>query len=121
VRCNAYLDPVGESTGALRVEWDGDVVALETAPGDVIAFDPCARHASFGGARRLRWCVDYAAVPSEHDADRRHATKGLVEELGSWPHPPEWPVWRTWAADGTNSRRARAVATLRQLGVNLDD
>lgn len=134
VRFNAYLDPVGEATGALRVKVGShddlradpssdldDVAVLETKPGDVIAFDPRAMHASFGGTHRLRWCVDYAALPSGDDRGGVEATRGLVEELASWPHPPEWPVWRTWARNASHPRRLEAVAALRQLGVDIDD
>lgn len=134
VRFNAYLDPVDAATGALRIavrsqnrpavepiEACVEVAVLETEPGDVIAFDPRAFHASFGGTRRLRWCVDYATAPSTHDDVRAEATRGLVEELSSWPHPPDWPVWRSWSACVSSPRGREAVTTLRRLGVALDD
>lgn len=140
VRFNAYLDPVDETTGALRVaigsqnlpsvessqpfdamNADAEVAVLQTEPGDVVAFDPRAFHASFGGTRRLRWCVDYASVPATHDQVRAEATRGLVEELSSWPHPPDWPVWRSWSAGVSSSRGRKAVAALLKLGVALDD
>lgn len=139
VRFNAYLDRVEEATGALRIavrsqkrpavvpslfdptDAGVEVAVLQTEPGDVIAFDPRAFHASFGGTHRLRWCVDYAAVPSTHDVVRTEATRGLVEELSSWPHPADWPVWRSWAASVSSSRGREAVATLRKLGIGLED
>lgn len=140
VRFNAYLDPVDEATGALRIavrsqnlpaadspcsfdptEASAEIAVLQTEPGDVIAFDPRAFHASFGGTRRLRWCVDYAAVPPTRDSVRAEATRGLIQELSSWPHPPDWPVWRSWAACVSSSRGREAMTTLRKLGVGLDE
>jgi ectoine hydroxylase-related dioxygenase (phytanoyl-CoA dioxygenase family) len=134
VRFNAYLDPVDAATGALQIAVrsqdhrgvafdasDADVDVVQTEPGDVIAFDPRAFHASFGGTRRLRWCVDYAPVPPARDEARAEATLGLVEELSSWPHPDAWPVWRTWSAQVSSERGRRAVLALRNLGVCLDE
>src|SRR5262249_34191248 len=84
----AYLDPLRDETGALRVlpgshhRQPGDQVAawlatsdapaavdavpgspISTDPGDVIAFDEHLFHASAGGAARLQWRVDYLLAP----------------------------------------------------------
>jgi hypothetical protein len=124
VRFNAYLQPATESTGALRVvpgsqdrSLPDDVgVALETMPGDVIAFDPRVRHGAWGGGPRLRWNVDFVALPDESDAQRFAHTRGLIEELSSWPSTDRWPTWSEWAA-GTNEARQAAVQKLSALGV----
>jgi hypothetical protein len=68
-----YLEPVQRDRGALRVvpgshrspevDHDADTVALETEPGDVIAFDEHLRHGSAGGEHRHQWRVDFIADP----------------------------------------------------------
>jgi ectoine hydroxylase-related dioxygenase (phytanoyl-CoA dioxygenase family) len=87
----AYLEPLTARTGALRVvpgshtdlaqafpeaalleDLDraaGD--AVETEPGDVIAFDEHLIHGSVGGVRRLQWRVDYIADPCSTDEEQR--------------------------------------------------
>lgn len=70
----AYLEPLDETNGALRVDGgshragtmeavDGTGHAVATEPGDVIAFDEHLWHSSSGGAERLQWRVDYLADP----------------------------------------------------------
>ena len=57
----AYLDPLTATSGALRVRPGshlgeaGDEVVVETAPGDLVAFDEHLVHGSVGGAIRRQW------------------------------------------------------------------
>jgi hypothetical protein len=146
VRVNAYLDPVTETSGALRVvpasqhgslpvdiarqrdaNWPRETpsvkpgVALETSPGDVVVFDPRVHHGSWGGRSRLRWSVDYAGMVGADDDAARAKLVALIEDLSDWPTTPAWPTWSQWAAGagGTEARR-RAIATLHDLGVLPD-
>lgn len=92
-------------------------VAVETDPGDVIAFDPRTRHGSMGGEQRLAWNVDYAALPDSADAIYHERTRDLVLELSSWPHPARWPVWDEWiSARPRSDERARAISRLVSIG-----
>ena len=142
LRLNAYLQPSAADTGSLRVvpaSQQGSLptdiaemlkhqrtlrarpdalpgVALETMPGDVIAFDPRVHHGAWGGGRRLRWSVDFVALPSKGDRKRLDETRALVQELSSWPTTDAWPTWREWAA-GPDERRRAAVAKLKALGI----
>ncbi len=72
----AYLEPLDETNGALRVlpgshreegaaaPGDLDVgVPVATQPGDVIVFDERLLHASRGGGTRRQWRVDYFRQP----------------------------------------------------------
>ncbi|MFF7636808.1 phytanoyl-CoA dioxygenase family protein [Kitasatospora sp. NPDC008050] len=94
-----YLEPLGSGTGALRIipgthrrggSWDTvaaelanplhflglentevPAFAVESAPGDLIAFDPHSYHASFGGRdRRRQITTTYAAAPESTEARR---------------------------------------------------
>jgi ectoine hydroxylase-related dioxygenase (phytanoyl-CoA dioxygenase family) len=143
LRCNAYLQPTTRSSGALRVvagtqdpsvadriasyleecerRMDAEAlpgVALETAPGDVIVFDPRVHHGSWGGARRLRWSVDYLAMPSADDAEALARTGSLVADLSDWPTTNEFPTWSQWHAKPT-PRRQEAGMKLAALGIDL--
>jgi hypothetical protein len=74
--CVAYLDPMSDSNGALRVlpgshrdrelplPQDDAVAgtALVTQPGDVIVFDECLIHGSIGGGQRRQWRTDFIAA-----------------------------------------------------------
>lgn len=141
VRINAYLTPTSSATGALRVvplsqhdsrpeEIDSWLetspartaraavpgVALETAPGDVIVFNPRCHHGSWGGTQRLRWSVDFVRMPPNVDADAARKTRSLIEELSDWPTTDRWPTWNQWTT-GTSQRRRDAMTKLRSLGV----
>jgi hypothetical protein len=71
----AYLEPVGVTSGALRVvpgsHRSGPAAeaspaqALATVPGDLIAFDEHLTHGSAGGAVRRQWRADFVADPAE--------------------------------------------------------
>jgi hypothetical protein len=102
IKVALYLDPLTRETGALRVipgshrigepyaehlhaeirrsqeVWalpgaDLPAVALETQPGDVVAFNQCIKHASFGGsARRRMFTLNFATrFPEERIQDLR--------------------------------------------------
>ena len=103
--------------------WPVPGVALETQPGDVIAFDAHLFHGSVGGARRLAWTVEYLPWPGLGDAERMGAVRDYVDVV-----VPGGPVggeagaaaaWAEWAADPATSRPSRQVAIqrLRLLGV----
>jgi hypothetical protein len=109
----AYLAQLGSAAGAVDAL---PGVALETRPGDIIAFDEHLFHASAGGDERLQWRVDFVRAPTspaEQDAVRAYFC-GLF--------PPDWdggydvdhyPSYgEHWLASG----RA-AVRELRDLGV----
>ena len=141
VRMNAYLTPTTASSGSLRVvpgsqhdpvrselcrgvgerfdrtSPDGlPSVPLETTPGDLIVFDPRIHHGSWGGAARLRWSLDFVAMPSTDDADAVDRTRGLIADLSDWPTVDRWPTWSEWATGPTPSRQ-EAVQKLVSLGV----
>jgi hypothetical protein len=92
-----YLEPLGSDTGALRFipgtqrrggSWDAfaaeldnplhflgmertevPAFAVESGPGDLIAFDPHSYHASFGGCdKRRQITTTYAAAPDSVEA-----------------------------------------------------
>ncbi|MEU6481010.1 phytanoyl-CoA dioxygenase family protein [Streptomyces sp. NPDC047017] len=101
-----HLEPLDGRTGALRIipgthrrggSWDTfsadlenplrclgmepaqvPAFTIESQPGDLVAFDPRAYHASFGGsAGRRRITTTYASVP-ESDAARRELGEHLL-------------------------------------------
>lgn len=134
----AYLEPLGEQDGALRVlpgshrRELGDAIralggvgmdatslpahVVVTEPGDVIAFDEHLFHASFGGGARRQWRADFVRDPVGAEAESQ--TKSYFE--GIYPHdwdggydvdryPSYGRVWR-------DSERVSA-ARLGELGV----
>lgn len=153
VKFLAHLEPRTAETGALRVVpgshhpdysraicayraedpatqgfdgWEWPHLAVETEPGDVIAFDVHLLHASAGGDRRLAWTIEYLPWPGLADADRLGTVRGLVVDAVEFDHEPydrgRWPVWDEWVtgAPRVPSRRV-AVERLRLLGVLGDD
>ena len=103
-----YLEPLSRETGALRVipgthrrrtHWDtcaGELAdplamlgmppdqvpsyAIESEPGDLIAFDPHIYHASFGGSPdRRQITVTFAATPGDAEARRELAEYLLAD------------------------------------------
>jgi hypothetical protein len=80
----AYLEPLRRGCGALEVlpgthtrtssTRTRESVALETQPGDIVAFDEHLIHGSNGGGNRRQWRVDFIAAPltnREEDLVRR--------------------------------------------------
>jgi hypothetical protein len=120
----AYLDPLEEESGALRVVPESHrrrdagferACVLATQPGDVLVFDEHLLHSSRGGGVRRQWRVDYFADP------RTPAEEGLARELLSRVFPSDWrggydaERFPSYGSDWLSSGR-RAVERLRQLG-----
>jgi hypothetical protein len=92
-----YLEPLDEGTGALRLLpgshldmgialppsscGDGPELgqAVETEPGDVIAFDEHLIHGSRGGGERRQWRVDYVLDPS--NAEEEAGVRAYFEQI----------------------------------------
>jgi hypothetical protein len=135
-----YHQPVTRSTGALRVlpasqiygddylfaeklrRLPADEVpceALETEPGDVIAFDMRAWHGTFGGGERAASDMSYYNDPKteeEEEALRLRAStnvKILLEKFGEEAHfyPREWIE-----NAGGSEVRARWLSRLSEVG-----
>jgi hypothetical protein len=146
VKLVAYLEPLTAETGALRVVpgshrlpddalgylhapgvevTDVPGQAVETEPGDVVAFDPFLYHASWGGEDRHQWTTTYlrdATTPSQRAAllewydDSRTDSDELPEGYR--------PFDRAWVADGSGDvndrgleQRHRWMYRLNRLGV----
>lgn len=93
----AYLESLRADNGALRVvpgshRTSADAgslspdagIAVETDPGDIIAFDEHLFHSSVGGHDRRQWRVDYVVDPTTPDAEA---------SVCAWyarQHPPDW-------------------------------
>jgi hypothetical protein len=96
--------------------------ALETTPGDVIAFDVHLFHASTGGSNRLAWTIEYLPWPGLGDRNRLEATRAAIVDIVDYDHKgydrDRWPTWRDWASGAAQSAsRQTAVQRLRLLGV----
>jgi hypothetical protein len=129
-----HLDPRTGDTGALRVlpgshtadfaarlrtYWAGDPAAsgfegwpvpdvvLETAPGDVIAFDAHLAHRSTGGEKRLAWTIEY--LPWAWTPEGRDRLRAAIEETAG-------PAWGEWAANPAASPASRQTA-IQRLGL----
>jgi ectoine hydroxylase-related dioxygenase (phytanoyl-CoA dioxygenase family) len=115
-RLDAYRAEA-HAKGTANLAVDVPCVAVETDPGDVVAFDPRVLHSSTRGHQRLAWNADYAALPDPSDLACRDRTRELVLELSSWPHPDRWPVWDEWIAQRPRStQRAEAIGRLVAIG-----
>jgi hypothetical protein len=90
----AYLEPLTAGSGALRVQpgshtdatavATGDGTALDTRPGDVIAFDEHLMHGSAGGDDRRQWRVDFVGDPETvAEAERVRSYFSLI-------YPVDW-------------------------------
>jgi hypothetical protein len=137
----AYLEPLTETTGALRVLPGSHrrpfgaaaaayfaelgaamsidsmpAFAIATEPGDVIVFDEHLFHASSGGTHRRQWRVDYFLAP------RSPAEAAGVREYLANVFPPDWDggydvdLFPSYGCDWLQSGRT-AVDQLRALGV----
>jgi hypothetical protein len=149
VKFIAYLEPRTAATGALRVmpgthdpayqartnqywsqdpaaqgfeAWPVPGMAIETEPGDVIAFDVNLFHSSDGGHNRLAWTIEYLPWPGLGDRDRMDLVRRSILETVDFDHEgydrDRWPTWREWVAGGRDiDSRGCAVQRLRLLGV----
>lgn len=136
-----YHEPVTRTTGALRVipltHLTGDNYlfsekllrlpvdqvpsqALETNPGDVIAFDMRAWHGTFGGAERHASDISYYNNPKTEDEEEalrlraRTNMQILLKRFGSdqaYFYPREWVD-----NAGGSEIRARWIDRLREVG-----
>lgn len=133
----AYLEPVGADSGALRVipgshhQQFGEALrgidakcvrdpllpghAVATEPGDMILLDERVLHASFGGAIRRQWRVDYLSAPGDAEVN---LTKSYFASI----YTPDWyggydvDRYPSYGPDWRQSGRM-AVARLEALGV----
>lgn len=133
-----YLEPVGAENGALRVLPGshhpdfGDAIRVHgatgmgapslpahivvTEPGDMILLDEHLFHASFGGATRRQWRVDYVNAPVGAEAEAH------IKSYFASIYPPNWnggydvDRYPSYGPDWRNSSRA-VVAQLEALGV----
>lgn len=86
-------------------------MALETHPGDVIAFDLYLFHSSRGGNDRLAWSIEYRPWPGLFDPTLLRAVRGAVVDAFDFSHKDydrvRWPTWSQWVrgARGVPSRQ----------------
>jgi Phytanoyl-CoA dioxygenase (PhyH) len=121
VPCSHHLDAQRSLCAHQRAgyqEYPG--VAVETSPGDVIAFDLHTFHASLGGRDRLAWAIEYVAEPrvdDERDKSLRWLADGFEQAYRGFDRE-RYPTWRDWlAAAPLHPRRAEVAERLRRLGV----
>jgi hypothetical protein len=116
----AYLEPLQAGRGALNVVPGSHrgapatkALALETQPGDIVAFDEHLSHGSSGGALRRQWRVDFIADPrtdSETELVRRSFEQIFDPkwdggyDVDRYPSFGEWwrhrhPEWSSRLAD----------------------
>ena len=119
-RINEYWsqDPAAQGFAA----WPVPGVALETEPGDVIAFNVHLFHSSDGGHNRLAWTIEYLPWPGLVDANRMALVRrSVIETVDYEPEGYDrdlWPTWREWVAGARGiASRETAVQRLRLLGV----
>jgi hypothetical protein len=104
--------------------WPATIV--ESAPGDVVAFDVHLLHASAGGTNLVAWTIQYLPWPGVADADRMRAVRDLTLDAVEFDHESydrdRWPTWREWVAGASGiASRQTAVERLELLGVLTDD
>jgi hypothetical protein len=112
------LDAVRSYQRARHRDYPG--VAIDSRPGDVVAFDLHTFHASFGGRDRLAWAIEYLAAPDEEE-ERTKTLRWMTDafEQGCRGFDRErYPVWRDWLANSSREpRRAAIVERLRDAGI----
>src|SRR5579863_7532412 len=100
-----------------HLEYPG--VAVESSPGDVIAFDVHTFHASLGGRDRLAWAIEYLAEPGDED-ERHRSLRWLADEFEQQYRGfdrERYPTWRDWlTAAPLHPRRAQVAERLRRSG-----
>jgi hypothetical protein len=94
--------------------------AAATSPGDVIAFDLHAWHASAGGRDRLAWNTVYLRAPEtddERDRTLQSAHDGFEQAYRGFDSG-RYPVWRDWLAGAAaHPRRAPVIERMRRAGI----
>ena len=103
---------------AYQASFPGHVAA--TVPGDVIAFDLHAWHASSNGRDRLAWTAVYQRCPeTEPERDRTlRSMHDSFEQAFRGFDRNRYPIWRNWLASAdAHPRRAAVIARMRQAGV----
>ena len=120
----ARMQRYGSQSPALQgfAPWPVPATALDTDPGDVIAFDRHLFHASTGGSRRLAWTIEYLPWPGVGDRARMEAVRRAVVDVADHDRlgydAERWPTWREWAAGARAvPSRQTALERLRLLGV----
>jgi Phytanoyl-CoA dioxygenase (PhyH) len=120
VPCSQHRDAqrsLGAYTRARHQEYPG--VAVESSPGDVIAFDVHTFHASVGGRDRLAWAIEYLAEPrdeDERDKSLRWLADGFEQKYRGFDRE-RYPTWRDWLAGAPlHPRRAQVAERLRRVG-----
>jgi hypothetical protein len=127
----AYLESLGAENGALRVRpgshhmratdaFAADPVAdgeaLETEPGDVIAFDEHLVHGSTGGAARRQWRVDFVIDPLDaREESQVREYFGRIYEVG-WDGGYDVDRYPSYGSAWRNASRPW-TRRLAQLGV----
>jgi len=66
--------------------WPAPFTALETSPGDVIAFDLHLFHSSAGGCNRLAWTIEYLPWPGLGDPARLASVRARVVDIVDYDH-----------------------------------
>ncbi|HLM64349.1 MAG TPA: phytanoyl-CoA dioxygenase family protein [Acidimicrobiales bacterium] len=127
IGCVAYLEPLRAGTGALRVVpgshrdpslGESLAEAIETVPGDVIAFDEHLLHASFGGVGRRQWRVDFLADPDAAEVARLRGYLATIFDP-AWDsgydagrYPSYGAAWLRWPRPWVERLRELGVYTL---------
>lgn len=140
VKFATYFDPLNSANGALRfvpcsqhpgalfalcdyqraryTDYPG--VAVETQPGDVVAFDLHTFHASVGETDRLAWTIEYLAEPSDDEErakTRRWMADAFEQDFRGFDRH-RYPIWRDWLADPDPlPRRAEMIGRMHAAGV----
>ncbi|MHB1533345.1 MAG: hypothetical protein ACYC1D_01780 [Acidimicrobiales bacterium] len=89
-------------------------------PGDVVAFDLHAWHASFGGRDRLAWTIVYQRCPETDDErDRMHRSMtDSFEKVFRGFDRERYPLWRNWLGEeAAHPRRGPVIERMRTAGI----
>ena len=105
--------------------WPLPATAVETDPGDVIAFHRHLFHSSDGGSKRLAWTVEYLPWPGVGDPARLEAVRRAVVDAVDHDHlgyeAERWPTWREWAAASAGCRPARRRSSASACSAAVDE
>ena len=106
-----------DSTGLPADTWVSALpgFAVETNPGDVIAFDEHLFHASTGGRNRRQWRVDYVKDPEGPEEEQRVRAYYAGVYLPDWDGGYDVDSYPTYGSHWMRSRRPW-IDRLGQLG-----